>query len=417
MIIIENNLEMNVLQYKEGNDILRFIINNGMIDISDVQNSMESMKREELLSKHQYKIWQGKDGKWYTYLPDKEKGRKLIKRKILSELEDLVIAQIKEDEENPTITEIFNEWNDRKLELKKICNATHSRNKRFFYRHYEEFGKKRIKSVTENMMLEFLEEQIPKYNLTAKGFGGLLGVTKGFLKYAKKKGLVDFYIDKMINDMDLTDSSFNRTIKEDYQEVFNDDEMNKLVTYLIDNFDTQNMGLLLLFFTGIRVGELAALKHSDFHDDSIDIRRTETICKDSNGINHYEVKEFPKTAVGVRTIVVPSDYLWLLRKIKVMNPFGEYAFVNNSGKRMTTCCFRSRLYRVCKKLGIYNKSPHKIRKTYGSILLDNNVDKRFIIKQMGHADILCTETKYHRDRREHDEKMEIISNIPQFKAQ
>ena len=107
----------------------------------------------------------------------------------------------------------------------------------------------------------------------------------------------------------------------------------------------------------------------------------------------------------------------VLRKIKVINPFGEYAFVNNSGNRMTTCCFRSRLYRVCRKLGIYNKSPHKIRKTYGSILLDNNVDKRFIIKQMDHADILCTETKYHRDRREHDEKMEIISNIPQFKAQ
>lgn len=68
---------------------------------------MESMKREELLNEHQYKIWQGWDGKWYTYLPDKEKGRKLIKRKILSELEDYIIAQINEDEENPTITKIL----------------------------------------------------------------------------------------------------------------------------------------------------------------------------------------------------------------------------------------------------------------------------------------------------------------------
>ena len=102
------------------------------------------LNRKELLSKHPYKIWQGRDGKWYTYLPDKEKGRKLIKRKILSELEDFVVAQIKEDEENPTITEIFNEWNDRKLGLKKIYNATHSRNKRFFYRHYEEFGKREL---------------------------------------------------------------------------------------------------------------------------------------------------------------------------------------------------------------------------------------------------------------------------------
>ena len=53
-----------------------------MLNLSDVQDSMEAMKREELLKKHQYKIWQGKDGKWYTYLPDESKkdGRRLIKR-------------------------------------------------------------------------------------------------------------------------------------------------------------------------------------------------------------------------------------------------------------------------------------------------------------------------------------------------
>lgn len=28
----------------------------------------------------QYKIWEGKDGKWYTYLPDEKKGRVLKKR-------------------------------------------------------------------------------------------------------------------------------------------------------------------------------------------------------------------------------------------------------------------------------------------------------------------------------------------------
>ena len=77
--ITKNNIETSYLQYAQGNDILRFIINNGMIDISDVQDSMEAMKREELLKKHPYKIWQGKDGKWYTYLPDEGKGRSMIK--------------------------------------------------------------------------------------------------------------------------------------------------------------------------------------------------------------------------------------------------------------------------------------------------------------------------------------------------
>ena len=47
-----------------------------MLNLHDVQDSMEAMKREELLKKHQYKIWQGKDGKWYTYLPDESKTQK-----------------------------------------------------------------------------------------------------------------------------------------------------------------------------------------------------------------------------------------------------------------------------------------------------------------------------------------------------
>ena len=33
--------------------------NSGMIDINDVQNNMEAMKRKELLEKHPYKIWKG----------------------------------------------------------------------------------------------------------------------------------------------------------------------------------------------------------------------------------------------------------------------------------------------------------------------------------------------------------------------
>ena len=81
---------------------------------------------------------------------------------------------------------------------------------------------------------------------------------------------------------------------------------------------------------------------------------------------------------------------------------------------MTTNCFRRRLERVCNRLGIVKKSPHKIRKTYGSILLDNHVDNRLIMGQMGHTDIRCTETHYHRNRRSVQQKIQIVSAIPEL---
>ena len=53
-------------------ELLKYAVENGMINTALVQEKIEMQKREELLNKHPYKIYQGKDGKWYTYLPDKK---------------------------------------------------------------------------------------------------------------------------------------------------------------------------------------------------------------------------------------------------------------------------------------------------------------------------------------------------------
>ena len=88
-------METEILQYGKSTEILQFMIKSGMLNMDDVQNSMESMKRDEFLKKHQYKIWQGKDGKWYTYLPDDKKGRVKKKKSSKKEIENVVIEYYK----------------------------------------------------------------------------------------------------------------------------------------------------------------------------------------------------------------------------------------------------------------------------------------------------------------------------------
>ena len=72
-------------------EILQYAVSNGIIDTALLQEKIEMQKREEILKKHQYDIWKGKDDKWRTYLPDKEKGRKLVKRKDQKSIEDAVV--------------------------------------------------------------------------------------------------------------------------------------------------------------------------------------------------------------------------------------------------------------------------------------------------------------------------------------
>ena len=317
---------------------------------------------------------------------------------------------------DPSIDEVFQEWNDRRLELKKISPATHIRNRQYYERHYAEFGKNKIKSVCGEDILDFLEEQIVKYDLTAKSFSNLKGITKGFLKRAKKRQLISYNVEELFADLDVSDSEFKKVIKEDYEEVFDEEEMPKIMEYLESNQDSINLGLLLMFVSGIRVGELAALKNDVICANEIKIRRTETRYFLGDGKYAYEVKEHPKSSAGIRNVVIPQNYEWLCNKIRLLNPFGEYAFINSKGERMTTNSFRRRLERVCKKLNIYPKSPHKIRKTYGTILLDNNIDNRLVIGQMGHTEVMITEKHYHRNRKSLEKKTKILSSIPEFSS-
>ncbi len=123
----------------------------------------------------------------------------------------------------------------------------------------------------------------------------------------------------------------------------------------------------------------------------------------------YQVKEFSKSQAGVRTVIVPEDYIWVIQKLKGCNPMQEYIFVNNKGKRMTTNVIRRRMERTCKQIHIKPKSPHKARRTFASILLDNNVDERMVIDLMGHTDIKCTEGYYHKNRRSIDRKKKFLA--------
>ena len=316
---------------------------------------------------------------------------------------------------------MFTEWNDRRRDLKKIALPTWERNQQIFRRFYggeEQFGQRRIKDVSPEDYEDFLEEQVPKFHLKAKAYSGLVGITRGFLKRAKKRGLIDFNVEEMLDDTDVSRDDYDHSVRENSAEVFDEKETPLMLRYLIENLDKpSNVCLLLMFVTGLRVGEATTLKHSDIGADTISVSRTETRTKDEEGHRIYAVKDCPKTRAGVRTIVVPSDYTWLLWRLKTLNPDGEWIFVSDiTGRRLTTCAIRSHLTHVCKAVGIPPKSPHKIRKTYSSILLDAGVDSRFVIDQMGHTNISCDEIHYHRTRRNTEHKQQILDEIYDFKA-
>ena len=69
------------------------------------------------------------------------------------------------------------------------------------------------------------------------------------------------------------------------------------------------------------------------------------------------------------------------------------------GERIKAKAFYDRLKRICQWNGITFRSPHKIRKTYVSALIDAGVPHPLIMSQVGHTDFAqTTERCYHFNR-------------------
>ena len=102
------------------NAVLQYAVEHNMLDIKDIKRDVEMRKKESYIKMHPYRIWEGKDGKWRTYLPDKEKGRKLVKRSTEKDVKDVVAEYWRNEEENPTIRDLYNEWIGDKLQREEI---------------------------------------------------------------------------------------------------------------------------------------------------------------------------------------------------------------------------------------------------------------------------------------------------------
>ena len=391
---------------------LRYLTEHDIIDLPHIRQVIEMEKRKEILSRHPYPIWQGKNGKWYTYL-DECGEKKLKKRTDRSSIEKAIVDHYRDIESGGTIADVFKEWNDWKSETGKIEKSTHLRNEQVFNRHYSVFGKRKLNSVKPEEFVDFLETQLTECKLTAKAFSSLKTVTKGFLKRAKKRRIIGWSVESMLEDLDVSEKDFRQVYKDDKKEVFNEEEMQRMIQYLVENIDEKNVAILLMFVTGMRIGEVVSLKPEDISEKSVFVHRTETCYRGTDGKFVYEVRDRPKTKAGFRNVVVPEKYEWLLRKAKMLNPFGEWTFELN-GKRIKECQVERRLEVICDKLHIERKSPHKIRKTYVSILLDENVDARLVMDQVGHASISVSERNYHRNRKTIQKKQEILARIPEF---
>lgn len=117
----------------------------------------------------------------------------------------------------------------------------------------------------------------------------------------------------------------------------------------------------------------------------------------------------------IRRIVLNNDAKEVLRKILSLHD-NNWLFPN---KDDSTICshtyeFDKTIRKVCRRLGIPERSMHKLRKTYASYALSQThlgVTDKLVQMQLGHSDISTTHQAYYYDLYDTKEEIAILGGI------
>ena len=392
-----------------------------------VLGQIDQMINAHYLNLHNHKIfYQEKEKTYKTYvdLPEGAKTKyKQITSSSMEKLKKKLIAHYKSIEKRVTVYGLFKMWIEERMRHNEIENATKDKFETDFARVFiaSGFSSRYVDEITEEELEDWIRDIICDYKLTRKGWANVRIVLSGMFKYAKRKKMTSISISYFLSDLQLPNHMFRHTIKEDWEEVFTDEELKKIIGWITDpkyperQNSLSNLGILLCIYTGLRGGEIAALKLTDLNNNMLRVTRTQTRHRSEEGKYLYEMRESTKGREGRRVIAVPGIAVKLIQKIGEINPNAEYLFTNPvNNKRMMSSAFTGKLKRICEYIGIPAKTLHKIRKTYASILLDAGVSEKIVTTQMGHTDITTTRGFYYKNRHSDEETIAVITNALKY---
>lgn len=413
--------KMYNLNDEKAIELLKYLVESGTIDVGSAEEDMKQSKLASALAMHPYKISQGKDGRWVTYLYDETKPshrRKVVKPtlEILHEaLYEHYMGEVKKASvDYITLDDIYPEW----LEYKSLHTSAHSTITRInndwnrFYKGTEitliplrKLTKLKLDSWAHSMIREHKMDKTLYYNFS--------GIMRQCLDYAVDKQIVDENVFRKVR-IDGRRVFTKKRKKPSETQVYSREELAGLRELALADYNSRvktyqlaPLAVLFQFETGVRIGEVCVLRYEDIEGPYLHVRRM--LRRDIR-----EVVEHTKGGREERSVILTSEAKEIINRCKKRQ---KELGVESDGYIFSVdgdyCSYYaiSDLYRkYCDKLGIPLKSSHKSRKTFISILLDANMNANTVREMVGHADERTTLQSYHYDRKTEDERIRLMES-------
>ena len=272
-----------------------------------------------------------------------------------------------------------------------------------------EFGGRCVAEITKEEFSAYLTGLLTSGGIHGKGLSprgvrGIICVLKAVLRYA--------WDSRHVQAADL--DAFPLKDQKKPLRVFSAREQHILEECLLSDMGSDRLGIMLCLYTGIRLGELCALKWEDIslENRKLDIHATMTRIQtpDDPERRTRVIVTLPKSACSVREIPIPSDILRLLKEME--EPKDTYFLTGRRNVYVEPRTMENRFKAIVDACGIADANFHALRHTFATRCIELGFDVKSLSEILGHASVKITMDRYVHPtmdlKQKHMDKLSVL---------
>ena len=305
-----------------------------------------------------------------------------------------------------TVEQLAEEWiGVRKTEVKVSTISTYS----YILSHYivPFLGQCRAEELTTDRILEF-SRTLRSKELEARTVNGALMVLKMVLHFAGQRGYA------------VPEHCEIKNLKERGKQIriLREEDQRRLERFLQEDQDRARegirAGIILSLYTGLRIGEICALRWED-----IDLREGMLyVRRNISRVQSFDSQEkkrtrieigMPKTETSFRQIPLPVFLRSYLRKIRKAP---DRYLLTAQKKYMEPRAYQYQYKKIMRELGLDQCNYHMLRHTFATRCIEAGFDVKSLSEILGHASVSITLNRYaHPTMRMKLQNMEKLRDI------
>lgn len=280
-----------------------------------------------------------------------------------------------------TIAEDFLIFKKRQIKQSTYYNYTYKIQK-YLLPAFENLSLEEILEYDFNRFSELLLETT---QISNKFLKDILLVLKSILKFAEKKYDVKMKLD-LINLPRVRTHSLK---------VFSESDKRKIKAYCMNSENTKDIGIALCLYTGMRIGEICALKWEDIDLNKriIYVRHTlQRIYIDKK--NTKIIIDAPKSEKSIRNIPMSNMIYTKLKSMRENFSKDDFFLTGDSKSFMEPRGYQYTFKKMLKECKIAERNFHCLRHTFATDCISVGMDVKSLSEILGHSDVSITLNRY-----------------------